>query len=230
MRHVVIVEATTNSQQELAYGLTHAGLQVNSTRSIDETVQLAKRDPVDLVLLMKTCAGEEGFIELLRLRELASFPVICLSTQSCTADEIMGLELGADDYLVQPFHVDVLVARIKAVLRRARPEPSPGEPLAVLSVGEIVLDRVEHTVMIRGCPVALRRREFQLLRAFLEHPGEVLSITDLLTFVWGSDYSGQPQVVYVTIRWLRQKIEEDPKNPRLIVTVPSVGYKLNCAR
>ena len=143
-----------------------------------------------------------------------------------TVDKVVGLELGADVYITKPFDMDVLLAHIKAVLRRSNlPTLKPSAP-APLVVGDLILDPQSHTVVIGGNPVELTPREFNLLRTFAGRPRSVFSINELLKEVWGPEFLGESQVVYVHIRWLREKIEDDPNKPKRILTVRSVGYKL----
>jgi DNA-binding response OmpR family regulator len=136
------------------------------------------------------------------------------------------LELGADDYITKPFNADILLTRIKVALRRSEStaiRPASPQPLVV---GDLTLDPAAHRVSVSGRQVNLRPREFNLLHAFTLQPGKVLTVEELLASVWGAEYIGEPQVVYVHIRWLRKKIETDPDHPKRIVTVYGVGYKL----
>jgi len=158
------------------------------------------------------------------LRAQVTAPVIFVTARRRQLDEVLGLELGADDYITKPFDMDVLLARIKVVLRRAAPPPSTPPPPLV--IGDLVVDMAAHTVMLRGQPVELAPREFDLLAALAQEAGRVLSVEELLARVWGAEYTGEPQVVYVHIRWLREKLEDDPHAPQRIVTVRGVGYKL----
>jgi DNA-binding response OmpR family regulator len=137
------------------------------------------------------------------------------------------LELGADDYVTKPFELNILLARIKAVLRRTqRPVTDfPGAEKS-LTVGDLVIDPSAHSVTIKERPVDLAPREFELLYALALKAGRIVSAKDLLARVWGAEYQGQPQVVYVHIRWLREKLEEIPSQPRRILTVRGVGYRL----
>ncbi|MCZ7553276.1 MAG: response regulator transcription factor [Anaerolineales bacterium] len=136
------------------------------------------------------------------------------------------MELGADDYVTKPFDLDVLLARIKAVLRRVERANDAPPAAGALQVGDLTIDPAAHTVCVAGRTAELSPKEFDLLYAFALQPEVVLSTGDLLSRVWGAEFVGQPQVVYVHIRWVREKIEENPNQPRRIVTVRGVGYKL----
>jgi DNA-binding response OmpR family regulator len=225
-KHILIVDDDDLMRRSLAFNIEQSGYRVSTAASAEDALGLAHRDPPDLVLLDIGLPGMDGLEALNHFHERIHVPVIFVTARRRELDEVVGLELGADDYITKPFDVDVLLAHIKAVLRRAdRPEtgqPTASEPL---QVGDIVLDPSAHTVAVAGQPVDLTPREFDLLHAFLLQPGTVLSSQDLLTQVWGAEFIGQPQVVYVHIRWLREKIEQDPNKPCRILTVRNVGYK-----
>jgi DNA-binding response OmpR family regulator len=171
----------------------------------------------------------DGLDALRHFQSRIGVPVIFLTARRRELDEVLGLELGADDYITKPFDKDVLLARIKTVLRRI---PQSDQSLAArieegpLVVGDLAIDTAAHSVTVAGQPLELTPLEFDLLHVLAEDAGHVLSVDDLLDRVWGEEYVGQPQVVYVHIHWLRERLEKDPQNPRRIVTVRGVGYKL----
>lgn len=189
---------------------------------------MARRDPPDLVLLDIGLPGMDGLDALRYLKTQLLLPVIFLTARRRELDEVLGLELGADDYITKPFDVNVLLAHIKAVLRRAE----PSTPLAYASqpsrlmIDDLTIDPAAHLVSLAGKEISLSPREFDLLYTLALEPGRVFSLDELLAQVWGAEFIGQPQVVYVHIRWLREKIETDPAHPRRILTVRGVGYKL----
>lgn len=213
-------------RRSLGFGLERAGYRVSSAEKAEAGLEIAQIDPPDLVLLDIGLPGMDGLKALVHFKEQFGIPVIFLTARRRDVDEILGLELGADDYITKPVNLDVLLARVKAMLRRFEGPRGLSGSTEKRVVGDLVIAPVSHSVTVGGSPVMLTRREFDLLHLFAIHPGEVLSNEQLLAGVWGAEFTGQPQVVYVHIRWLRKKIEADPENPRRIVTVHGVGYKL----
>ncbi len=185
-----------------------------------------RRPRHDLVLLDISLPGMDGLEALRHFQDGVGTAVIFLTARRRELDEILGLELGADDYITKPFSTDLLLARIKAVLRRAAHATAPFPKDDSLRVGDLCIDPLAHTVTLGGKPIELAPRTFDLLYVLALNAGRVLPAEELLARVWGAEYEGEPQVLYVHIRWLREKLEEDPSNPRRIVTVRGVGYKL----
>jgi DNA-binding response OmpR family regulator len=225
--HILLVDDDALLRRSLSFNLDQAGYRVSTAANAEHALALAARDPPDLILLDIGLPGMDGMDALRLFRSRVGAPVIFLTARRRELDEVLGLELGADDYVTKPFDLDVLLARIKTVLRRmerseAVPTPAPVPVIA----GDLVLDPGAHTVTLAGRPVGLPPREFDLLHALALAPGRVVSADALLARVWGAEYEGEPQVVYVHIRWLREKLEQDPHHPRRIVTVRGVGYKL----
>lgn len=225
-KQILLVDDDRLMRQGLAFNLEQAGYHTSSAANAEDALALAQQHRPDLVLLDIGLPGMDGLDALRHFKEELGVPVIFLTARHRELDEVLGLELGADDYVTKPFNIDVLLAHIKAVLRRvAEPTAVPPAP-DVITVGDLVIDANAHTVTVAGAEVELTPREFDLLHALALQPNTVLSIDDLLARVWGAEFSGEPQVVYVHIRWLRKKIEENPDDPRRIVTVHGVGYKL----
>jgi len=223
-KHILIVDDDALLRRSLAFNLEKAGYTVATAATAEDALAAVRLEPPDLILLDIGLPGMDGLDGLRALRAQMTVPVIFVTARRRQLDEVLGLELGADDYITKPFDMDVLLARIKVVLRRAAPPPSTPPPPLV--IGDLVVDMAAHTVMLRGQPVELAPREFDLLAALAQEAGRVLSVEELLARVWGAEYTGEPQVVYVHIRWLREKLEDDPHAPQRIVTVRGVGYKL----
>lgn len=224
-RTILLVDDDALLRRSLAFHLERAGYQALTASNAEDALQMIQQRPVDLVLLDISLPGQDGLDALHELKARYQLPVIFLTARRRELDEVVGLELGADDYVTKPFDVNVLQAHIKAVLRRVESTPRPVLEAAPLQVGDVTIDSQAHTVQVAGRLVALSPREFDLLHAFALQPNHVIPADDLLAQVWGAEFVGQPQVVYVHIRWLREKIEVDPDHPQRILTVRGVGYK-----
>ena len=224
-KHLLLVDDDALMRRSLSFNLEQSGYKTSRAANAEDALELALRDPPDLVLLDIGLPGMDGLEALRQFKNRLNVPVIFLTSRHRELDEVLGLELGADDYVTKPFDLDVLLARIKVVLRRAESSPLVQAGPAALKVGDLEIDPAAHTVQIAGEPVLLSPREFDLLHAFALQPGVVLASDDLLARVWGAEFIGQPQAVYVHIRWLREKIEAEPNHPQRIVTVRGVGYK-----
>ncbi len=226
-KHILIVDDDDLMRRSLAFSLEQAGYRSSAANSAENALQLARRDPPDLILLDIGLPGMDGLDALRRFQQQSDTPIIFVTARRRELDQALGLELGADDYIIKPFDTNVLLARVKAVLRRAGRSAPPAKPQSTrLQVGQLVINPEAHTVSVAGKAISLPPREFSLLHALALEAGRVVSIEDLLAQVWGAEYSGESQVVYVHIRWLREKIEEDPQHPKRIITVRGVGYKL----
>jgi DNA-binding response OmpR family regulator len=225
-KHILLVDDDALMRRSLAFNLEQAGFRANAAASAEDALALARQNPPDLVLLDIGLPGMDGLDAIKRFKEQFRVPVIFVTARRRNLDEVVGLELGADDYITKPFDVDVLIAHIKAVLRRSESASDAPQPVSPLKVGDLTLDPAAHTVSLAGKIVELSPKEFNLLRALALEPNHVRSVDELLTSVWGAEFIGQPQVVYVHIRWLREKLETDPAHPKHILTVRGVGYKL----
>jgi len=224
-KHILIVDDDALLRRSLAFNLENSGYRTSNASTAEDALKIALRDPPNLVLLDIGLPEMDGLDALRHFKDELGVPVIFVTARRRELDEVVGLELGADDYVTKPFDLDVLLARIKAVLRRSESIPILSTPTAPLVVGDLTLDTTAHTVVINGKQVDLSPREFDLLHTFLKQPKSVISVDALLRSVWGAEFIGQPQVVYVHIRWLREKIEENPNQPKRIITVRGVGYK-----
>lgn len=226
-KHILVVDDDALLRRSLSLQLQQNGFRASTAETAEDALTLARRDPPDLILLDVGLPGMDG-LEALRhfQKEKEGVPVIFVTARRRELDTILGLELGADDYITKPFNSDVLIAHVKAVLRRSARQGQPKEHAEQIIVGDILIDIGAHTVSVAGKALDLAAREFALLHALALEAGRVVSVDDLITSVWGAEFIGEPQVVYVHIRWLREKIERDPNKPERIVNVRGVGYKL----
>ena len=225
-RTILLVDDDDLLRRSLAFSLEQSGYQVHTASTAEDGLVLAQRVHPDLVLLDISLPGMDGLDALKVIKAQEEIPIIFLTARRRELDEVVGLELGADDYITKPFDVDVLLARIKAVLRRSSSAGISSTTNEPLSIGDLRIDPAAHTVVCADRTVELTRREFDLLWELAIRPEKVVSTRDLLVQVWGAEFEGQPQVVYVHIRWLREKLETEPDHPTRILTVRGVGYKL----
>ncbi len=224
--HILVVDDDVLLRRSLAFSLEQAGYRASTAASAEDGLALARRDRPDLVILDIGLPGMDGLRALHYFNTQIGVPVIFLTARRRELDEVLGLELGADDYITKPFDVDVLLARIKLVLRRAVPTAaSPGGPVPLL-VGDMKIAASAHTITIGNRLIELPPKEFDLLYTLALEAPHVVSIDELLTHVWGTDYEGKAETVYVHVHCLRQQLEEDLNHPRRIITVRGVGYKL----
>ena len=225
-KHILLVDDDALMRRSLAFNLEQAGYRATAAANAEDALAIARRDPPDLILLDIGLPGMDGLDALHNFRQQANVPIIFLTARRRELDQALGLELGADDYVTKPFDLNVLLARIKAVLRRTqRSTPVKATPER-LEVGDLIIEPTAHVATLAGKNLDLAPREFDLLHVLALNAGQVVSVDELLTQVWGAEYLGEPQGVYVHIRWLREKIEAEPKRPRRIITVRGVGYKL----
>ncbi len=223
---ILLIDDDALLRRSLSLHLQLAGYQVHTAASAEAGLIISQNEPFDLILLDIGLPGMDGLDALQQFNNQTGTPVIFITARRRELDEALGLELGADDYITKPFDTSVLLARIKAVLRRSQRTSSQTAASAPFSVGDIFIDPGRHTVKVKGMLVDLTPIEFKLLQYLALDVGRILSSDDLLARVWGAEYVGQPQVVYVHLRGLRKKIEENPNHPRRIITVRGVGYKL----
>jgi DNA-binding response OmpR family regulator len=225
-KHILVVDDDALMRRSVAFNLEQAGYRASNAANAEDALAMAQRDKPDLVLLDIGLPGMDGLDALRGFQDQVDVPVIFVTARRRELDEVLGLELGAEDYITKPFEMSVLLAHVKAVLRRAGPAQPVAAQNEIITAGDLTIDPLAHTATLAGQPLELTRREFDLLHTLMLHAGQVLSTQDLLTNVWGAEYIGEPQVVYVHIRWLREKLEAIPEKPERIVTVHGVGYKL----
>jgi DNA-binding response OmpR family regulator len=212
-------------RRSLCFNLEQAGYAAKGFDRAEDAFSAMKRNHPDLILLDIGLPGMDGLEALKEFRRAGGTPVIFLTARRRELDEVLGLELGAEDYITKPFDKDVLLARVRARLRR--PAAAADLPAAgIARAGDIEVDPGAHTARRGTVFLDLSPREFDLLHALALEPDCMITTEDLIQRVWGAGFQGQPQVLYVHIRWLREKIEEDPDHPRRILTIRGRGYKL----
>lgn len=223
-KRILLIDDDALLRRSLAFNLEQAGYQTHTAANAEDGLKIASSQTLDLILLDINLPGMDGLDALKKLREDQQIPVIMLTARRRELDEVLGLELGADDYVTKPFDINVLLAHIKAVLRRAQSHIQETQQ-SKIHIGNLIIDPESHSAALGGKTLELAPREFDLLYTLAANPCKVLTTDDILNQVWGAEYIGQPQVVYVHIRWLREKIETDPKYPQQILTIRGVGYK-----
>jgi len=221
---VLVVEDEESFSDALSFMLRREGYEVGIATDGAEALAEFDRHGADLVLLDLMLPGISGTEVCRTLRQRSSVPIIMVTAKDGEVDKVVGLELGADDYVTKPFSSRELVARIRAVLRR-KGEPEDLLP-SVIEVGPIRVDVDRHVVVVRGETVAMPLKEFDLLEILMRNAGRVLTRSQLIDRVWGSDYVGDTKTLDVHVKRLRAKIEEDPSNPVILQTVRGLGYKV----
>jgi two-component system response regulator RegX3 len=225
MTRVLVVEDEESFSDALSYMLKREGFETAVAATGPDALAEFDRGGADIVLLDLMLPGLSGTEVCRQLRSRSAVPIIMLTAKDSEIDKVVGLELGADDYVTKPYSARELVARIRAVLRRrGEAGEAPTEP--VLEAGPVRMDVERHVVAVDGESVALPLKEFDLLELLLRNAGRVLTRMQLIDRVWGSDYVGDTKTLDVHVKRLRAKIEPDPANPRYLLTVRGLGYKL----
>jgi len=232
MALVLIVEDDVTIRETIAYNLQRDGHEVVTAEDGVSGLDLAREQSPDLVVLDVMLPRMSGLDVCRLIRAETPVPILMLTARDSEADVVQGLDLGADEYVTKPFSMRELRARVSSLLRRDQISRDAGPAAAsrngsseALTAGDLVLSPAQHELTRRGLPVKLRPREFSLLEFLMRNPGQVFTRDVILEQVWGLTYPGETRTVDVHVRWLREKIEEDPSDPRHIQTVRSVGYK-----
>jgi DNA-binding response OmpR family regulator len=225
-KKILVVDDDALMRRSLAASLGQTGYSVETAASGENALQSVRDQVPDLVLLDVGLPGMDGMDTLRALRrDVPGLLVILVTGRRRELDEIVGLEMGADDYITKPFDIDVLLAHIKAVMRRAQAPTAP-PLLRPVRVGDLYIDPAAREVRIGERIIEFAPKEFDLLHTLAQQPGRVYTLDELLERVWGAQWIGESQTLYVHVRWLREKIEDDPAHPRRLITVRGTGYKL----
>jgi len=220
---IVLVDDDANLRHTLGYALRQEGFEVFAAEDGERGLEAFHQSRPDVVLLDVMLPNLDGFEVCRRIRKESDVPILMLTARDTEVDKVVGLELGADDYLAKPFSTRELVARVRALLRRTRQTATPvGERLE--SAG-LLLDAVRHRVTLEGREISLKPKEFDLLAFFMAHPGQVFGREQLLASVWGYDFAGDSRTVDTHVKTLREKLDDDAEHPLWIDTVRGVGYR-----
>jgi two-component system, OmpR family, response regulator RegX3 len=224
MTRILIVEDEASFSEAISFLLRKEGFEVGVANNGQSGIDEFERHGADLILLDLMLPGLSGTEVCRQIRTKSQVPIIMLTAKDTEIDKVVGLELGADDYVTKPYSSRELIARINAVLRRASNPESEFEQ-GVITVGPIRLDIDRHTMSLDGAPISLPLKEFELLEFLMRNSGRVLTRSQLIDRVWGSDYFGDTKTLDVHIKRLRAKVEKDPANPVFIQTIRGLGYK-----
>lgn len=221
---ILIVEDESSLNEPLAFLLKREGYETAIAETGTEAVAQFERDGADLILLDLMLPEMPGTEVCKRIRATSTVPIIMLTAKDSEVDIIVGLELGADDYVTKPYSTRELLARVRAVLRRSEVD-SEDEDESIVQVGDIRMDIDRHTVLVRGNLTQMPLKEFELLEYLMRNAGRVLTRSQLIDRVWGPDYYGDTKTLDVHIKRIRSRIEEIPSSPKLLVTVRGLGYR-----
>jgi two-component system OmpR family response regulator len=225
--NILVVEDDPNLLQTLKYNLRKEGHEVVTATDGELAIEVARKERPDLIVLDIMLPKISGFEVCRVLRKEMTTPILMLTAKVDETDKVVGLEIGADDYMTKPFSMKEFLARVRAMLRRTKMAATPqeGEPVP-LKIGDLAIDIARHRATLAGAVLALSPKEFELLGFLARNKGLVFSREQLLEKVWGYDFAGDTRTIDVHVRWLRQKIEVDPAQPKQLVTVRGTGYKL----
>ncbi|MBZ4686426.1 MAG: two-component system, OmpR family, alkaline phosphatase synthesis response regulator PhoP [Clostridia bacterium] len=223
MQKILIVDDEENIVELIEYNLKNAGFKTICAMNGEDALELAGKENPDLIILDVMMPSMDGFDVVRALRRESKVPVLMLTARTDEFDRVLGLELGADDYLTKPFSMRELIARVKAILRRTEKEQK--EEKNQIKAGPIFMDIDSHKVFVNEEEIQLTAKEYELLKLFITNKGRVFTREELLDKLWGYDYYGDTRTIDVHVRHLREKLETDSKKPEYIKTVRGVGYK-----
>ncbi|MFY8026569.1 MAG: response regulator transcription factor [Aquiluna sp.] len=223
MTRVLVVEDEPNLREPLVYLLEKEGYEVLEAENGNAAIELFRKNSPELILLDLMLPGISGNEVCRIIRQESQVPIIMITAKDTEIDKVVGLEIGADDYVTKPYSTRELLARMKAVLRRGAELPVSESGL--LKAGPVVMDLDRHTVSVNGEPIQMPLKEFELLELLIENVNRVLTRGQIIDRVWGSNYFGDTKTLDVHVKRVRSKIEEDPSRPRHLITVRGLGYK-----
>ncbi len=223
---ILVVDDEPSVRESVAYALEQEGFDVTLASDGEDAESKIEHDGIfDLLILDIMMPGKSGLDICREVRSQSAVPIILLTAKDAEVDKVVGLEVGADDYVTKPFSVRELLGRVRAQLRRRELDRSDGSDGSTIEAGAVSVDLARHLVTVRGEPVNLTRSEFQVLRLLVENPGQVFSRKEIMEELWQTEFRGDVRACDVHISNLRQKVESDPQNPELVLTVRRVGYR-----
>ena len=222
---ILVVDDEPSVRESVRYALEQEGFDVTLAADGEEAERWISDDPFDLLILDIMMPGKSGLDITREVRAHSPVPIILLTAKDAEVDKVVGLEVGADDYVTKPFSVRELLGRVRAQLRRRELDRSAGTEGTAIQAGPVSIDLARHLVTVRGEPINLTRSEFQVLRLLAESPGQVFSRKEIMEELWQTEFRGDVRACDVHISNLRQKVERDPQNPELVLTVRRVGYR-----
>jgi two-component system response regulator RegX3 len=222
---ILLVDDEPSVRESVGYALEQEGFEVTLAASGEEAEGSLSDGNFDLLIIDIMMPGKSGLDVCREVRAQSPVPIILLTAKDAEVDKVVGLEVGADDYVTKPFSVRELLGRVRAQLRRRELDRSAGAEGSAIEAGPVSIDLARHLVTVRGEPVNLTRSEFQVLRLLAESPGQVFSRKEIMEELWQTEFRGDVRACDVHISNLRQKVERDPQNPELVLTVRRVGYR-----
>lgn len=227
MKKILVVEDEENILEALKYNISKEGYEFLSASDGDTAINLARQESPDLIILDVMIPKLDGFEVCRILRKETNIPIFMLTAKTEEIDRVIGLEIGADDYITKPFSMRELLVRIKNVLRRYSSRQISANVAAeeIINIGGLKIDSISHSAELNGTEINLKPKEFELLYFLASNPGRAFTRAQLLEHLWDENYYGDIRTVDVHVRWVRQKIESDPSNPKMLKTIRGVGYR-----